>query len=257
MFHPDNSLELDSFLNRVVLNEQDPSLKREHSLFTLKDSQVLDHLNGHLMVKTGDTLKVLVINEGLGKGKVINISPEEVTLDVTIDSPGLKPNVHLIVGASRPPTLKKVLEHGTSFGVSSFSFFKAELSEKSYLTSKVFEEHSLNDLLTKGLAQGSTFCHLPEVKRFNSLEKVLSEIPSQSQRFLLSLTGEKTFHQENLSQKSPIVLAIGPERGWTKKEEEFLMSNSFRPILIGESILRVEIATFSALGQLAMLSLNR
>lgn len=242
-------------MNRVVLNEQDPYLKKKGNCYILKDPEVLAHLMGHLLIKAGDSLKVLVLGQGLGTAKVLKTSPEEVSLEVEIEGLGEPQNIHLLVAASRPPTVKKVIEHGTSFGVKSFSFFKAELSEKSYLTSKVFEPENLNDLLNKGLAQGSSFSHLPTVNRYQSLNEAIKNC--EEQRFLLSLNGKNTFEQCSLDTKKPITLAIGPERGWTKKEEDLLKENSFQPVVIGKSILRVEIATFSALGQLAMLSINR
>jgi RsmE family RNA methyltransferase len=255
MFAGCNTLILDRKLNRVVLNEQDSTLKIKDSLYTLRDPEVLAHLMGHLLIKPEDSLKVIVLGKGLGRARVVKTSPEEVTLDVTIEEKGLTQNIHLLIGASRPPTVKKIIEHGASFGVKSFSFFKAELSEKSYLTSKVFEEASLLDLLTKGLAQGSSYCELPTVKRYQSLSEAIKN--TNENRFLLSLKGENTFQNLNIDLKNPLTLAIGPERGWTAQEESFLTQNSFQPVLIGNSTLRVEIATFSALGQLAMLSLNR
>lgn len=243
----------------MVLNESDPGLKIKDGLYLLRNPQVLEHLMGHLLIKEGDTIKVLVVGQGLGTATVKKTRPEEVTLDVNINEAGLTQNIHLLIGASRPPTIKKVIEHGTAFGVKSFSFFKAELSEKSYLTSKVFEEDSLNDLISKGLAQGAKYSDWPGVRRYPSLSSYLGEATQsgESQRFLMSLTAENTFDQHSLDFSQPITLAIGPERGWTKKEEAYLKENSFLPTVIGQSVLRVEIATFSALAQLAMLSLNR
>lgn len=243
----------------MVLNESDPGLKIKDGLYLLRNPQVLEHLMGHLLIKEGHTIKVLVVGQGLGTATVKKTRPEEVTLDVNIEEAGLPQNIHLLIGASRPPTIKKVIEHGTAFGVRSFSFFKAELSEKSYLTSKVFEEDSLNDLISKGLAQGAKYSNWPRVRRYSSLSSYLEEnIQSgESQRFLLSLEASNTFENHSLDLNQPITLAIGPERGWTKKEEVYLQENSFLPTVIGQSVLRVEIATFSALAQLAMLSLNR
>lgn len=247
----------------MVLNESDPGLKIKDGLYLLRNPQVLEHLMGHLLIKEGDTIKVLAVGQGLGTATVIKTCPEEVTLDVNINEAGLTQNIHLLIGASRPPTIKKIIEHGTAFGVRSFSFFKAELSEKSYLTSKVFEEDNLNDLISKGLAQGAKYSDWPSVRRYSSLSSSVSSYleeaiqSGESQRFLMSLAADNTFEHHSLDFKQPITLAIGPERGWTKKEEIFLKENSFLPTVIGQSVLRVEIATFSALAQLAMLSLNR
>jgi 16S rRNA (uracil1498-N3)-methyltransferase len=76
---------------------------------------------------------------------------------------------------------------------------------------------------------------------------------AQGKRFILSLEAKNSFMDYNLAPNDQISLAIGPERGWTAQEEELLESQNFQKVFLGPSVLRVEIATFAALGQLAMM----
>lgn len=245
-------------MNRVILDESQNHTKRQGDLFTLSNPEVCTHLKEHIEIKEGQTLKVTLLNEGLAKATVTEISENQIKLKVTDKINVDRPRTILLIGASRPPTVKKILEHGTSFGIREYIFFQAELSEKSYLTSKVFEEDKTYDLLTKGLSQGATYAHLPKVTRVQKLSEAVELIKEYSQQnFLLSLEAKSSFLGSDINLTSEHCLALGPERGWTKSEESFLKEYGFTPIKVGETTLRVEMATFSALGQLAMIGLNR
>jgi 16S rRNA (uracil1498-N3)-methyltransferase len=250
-------------MNRVILNGEDEFTIRlpckDGDEFTLTHPSIHEHITQHIKAKKGQELKVTLLNEGIGRAKIIKLGAQEVTLKVTEVSPGPKPTITLLIGACRPPTVKKILEHGSSLGVCEFIFFQADLSEKSYLTSKVFEDKKIYELLTLGLSQGATFSSLPVVKRTQSLREGLSLIEGNGppQNYLLSLTGDQTFLSERINFQESITLAIGPERGWSAKEESELRDQGFKPIVVASSVLRVEMAIFSALGQLAMLELSR
>lgn len=234
-------------MNRLILVESD---RVENESFIIKDSFRLTHLSNVLKIKAGDELKVTLLNNSLGKAKVTEVSANECTLKL-IENETVKstPNIQLQVAVSRPPTCKKILEHGTSLGAKGIEFFKADLSEKSYLDSKIFENEKYKEYLHLGLAQSAVYFEEPSFK----LSSAFSISPIE-QKFFLSVKEASTFDKANLDFSSPIVLAIGPERGFTEREESELLSAGYRPICLGPSVLRVEIATFSALGQLQMLN---
>lgn len=48
-----------------------------------------------------------------------------------------------------------------------------------------------------------------------------------------------------------VVILIGPEGGWTSKEEEVLKKNDYEPVYLGEYILRAETAALSSLAILS------
>ena len=136
-------------------------------------------------------------------------------------------------------------QHNAKFGVPDYLNYL-----ESYLQSKVFEHQNLDHLLRLGVSQSSQISSLPEVKLYENREEILDNIPQE--RYLLSLIGNHSFLDYKNSLSKPIALAIGPERGWVREEEEDLIAANFRPIKISKHTLRVEIATFSALAQLEM-----
>ena len=239
-------------MNRVVLFEHD---QFNSQLYSLRDIQRVEHLINHVRVSKGDELKVTIINKGLTKAKVQKVSGDEIILEVDnqLDTPHF-PEVALIVATSRPPTLKKVIEHATTLGVSHFHFFTAKLSEKSYLKSKVLERSKLEELATLGIAQSGQVWKFPTFTFSNNLEEVIETV--EGQNYILSLRQGKTLVQYNMDTTNRSNFFIGPERGWTQQEEELLLQHQVQPVILSRHILRVETACFALLSQLEMLQLN-
>ncbi len=241
-------------MNRVVLFEQD---RIDNSNFSIKDRERLDHIHGHIKAKKGDSLKATFVNHGLFESKVIEINQQEIILghssDIAFTTPKL-PDISLIVATSRPPTIKKVVEHGTTLGVKHFHFFTAQLSEKSYLQSKVLQEEKLKELALLGLSQSGKVWEMPTFSFSDQLKKAHALVEGIS--YILSLTQGKTLIHSQIDFQSKLNFFIGPERGWTKSEEEFLLENNTLPISLSEHILRVETAAFALLSQLEMIRLS-
>ena len=237
-------------MNRIILERS----QSDQTDFIISNEDVVLHLNSVLKVKAGEKLKVALIDEGLANVQVKSVSPQEIELEFVDEIIQIShPETHLLVGASRPPTIKKVLEHGTCMGVTHFHIFKADLSEKSYLQSKVLESNNVEGLLTLGLSQSANLYKRPKISIYKDLQSTFESLPPA--RFLLSLKTQDTFDSSEIGTAA-IVLAIGPERGWTTAEEELLQAEKFIPRKISSHTLRVEIATFSALGQLELLRGN-
>ena len=229
-------------MNSLLLFEDE----KESDYYKVLDQERVDHVEKVLKSNVGDILKVTLVGSGIGTGLLQEISSNHLkikTLDINPKAEGL---FELLIGVSRPHSCQKILEHGTCMGVSRFNFFSAKLSEKSYLNSKLF----LDPLkyLKYGLSQSGLYHKMPEV--------FLSNTFSKGQKFILHPGSNKTFRDYPLIPKEKITLAIGPERGFTKDEVEHFKDLGFLEVSLGTPILRVEIATFAALGQLHLLLEN-
>ncbi len=205
----------------------------------------------------GQQLKAFIVNQGNCLVEVIELSESDFTLKIkqrlqsfeTIPGQATTPaSLTLLVGLSRPQTIKKVLELGTTMGVSRFLFVPAELSEKSYGTSKVFGQVELEKHLLLGLAQSACLFQLPEVHVLKSSRQIEKYVEN-SKKYLCSLTDK---HERALLPKDSseaITIAIGPERGWTNMEEENFLKLGFQRLGLYSTTLRVEAAVVSALTQ--------
>lgn len=235
-------------MNTLILFESD---RLKDDLFEIKDSLRLGHLQEILKVAIGDTLRVGLLNGCFGSAQVTGLSPMNLMVQFEKDVSSYQcPLMELWIGLSRPPTLKKIIEHSTSMGVGAFKFYRGTLSEKSYANSKIFEAEKLNELLVAGLSQSSRSLKLPSVEVETGGVKSLQ---AHDQSFVLSLRENKTLHDYELDFSRPMRFVLGPERGLTVDEEEVLLAKGFKPVKIHESILRVEIASFALLGALQTL----
>lgn len=235
-------------LNSLIIFDHE----QEEDLITIVDEYRLNHLNSVLKVEVGQSLKVTLLNSGLAQAEVQHIEKNKIQFKIKSEIEKIDyPEWHLLVGLSRPPTMKKVLEHATSLGVTHFHFFTAKLSEKSYADSKIWEENSSNKILLDGLSQSARYWKMPKI----SIHQSLDSIPS-FQGFDLrvsSLAKGVDAKMKALTSKQPLVLAFGPERGFTQAEDDALRLKGFQPFSLGQGVLRVEIAIFSALGQCHLL----
>lgn len=224
-------------------------LKDQTGLIT--DPHVLGHIHTTLKLKIDDTVKCTVLNSGRTVGRVLEISENSCQLSLLPLTPGKPQWVDLIVGLSRPQTTKKILEHATTFGARRFHFFKAALSEKSYLDSKIFENKAYEEFLIAGLSQAAIYTDLPEFKLdiYNPAE----QYAKAPQKFILDLKTDKSFLDVEIDFTKPITLAVGPERGFIAQDIERFHHAGFTSIKISSSILRVEHAVYSAVSQLELL----
>ena len=226
-------------------------LKNSDGLVT--DPKIIAHLHETLKANTGEVFKCTILGKGLALGTIESLSDKECRLKLSEVKPAHPQWFNLIVGVSRPQTSKKILEHATTFGAKNIHFFKAALSEKSYLDSKVFEDDEIQEYLNAGLSQSGIYGELPGVKvdKYNPADNY----KTQPQKFILDLNGRENFLQTALSIDfdTPVTIAVGPERGFISEDIERFHQAGFKSVKISSSILRVEHAIYSAVSQLELI----
>ena len=151
--------------------------------------------------------------------------------------------VTLLMGATRPIVLSRILRDATAFGVQRFLITHTENSEKSYLQSRLWQNEQYRQPIYEGLAlaRGVT---MPSVQRCFSLGEALKQVNS-SCRILAEENAKDKLSQ--LQYSLPFTLAVGPERGFTAGEITFLQTHGFAGGRMGNRILRSETACFTAL----------
>ena len=232
-------------MNNLLLFEHE---KQDENLYFIEDKERLDHLNQVLGKKAGDEISLCLVDKSLASGEIIELSTNKAIIKIQKKTEAQHFPIKLIVAVSRPPTMKKVLEHGTSLGVSEFHIYRSELTEKSFLEAKLFKEEIFKKHLELGLSQSKVYYKIPKVV----LHKGLPELGSFSndQKYLLKMQAGTTFNDFPPNIDKPISLVLGPERGLIPSENQYFEDAGFKPIELTPSTLRVEIATFAALSQL-------
>jgi len=232
-------------LNNLLLFEHEIHSENQ---YLIESPERFQHIIQVLDKTAGDELNICEVNKSLGKARIDKLTNDSVTLTVLSREMGVSFDIKLFVAISRPPTMKKILEHGTSLGVSEFHFYRPELTEKSYLDAKLFKEKLFTTQIELGLSQSKVFWKLPKVILHQELP-ILDNI-ELGQKYLLKMQAKKKFSDFPPDLKKPISLVIGPERGLIPSENLFFEESGFTPIEVSPSTLRVEIATFAALSQL-------
>lgn len=223
---------------RVVLNSKD---ERAFHIIHILGAQV------------GSSLYAGLIDGLSGKAVVESISDGFVSLSLcfNLDGEGLFP-LTLVVGLSRPPTIKKILKEASALGVCEFVLCGTENSEKSYRQSKLFRDEALQRVLIEGAQQaGST--SLPRVSIKGNLSKALAGFSRDDGANLLALDNNRPsisltdFWRKagSSSKNSKTVLAVGSERGWTNNELDNLEDAGFTLCRMGQRVLRVETAAIA------------
>lgn len=229
-------------MNSVILRKE--QIQEKKAVLTLEQSE---HLRSVVKVKTGDELKGTILEEGLTTLKVVSTN-ELIEVEIGQVLNGHHYPITLAVAASRPPTMKKLFEHCSAMGVNSFKIHKAILSDKSYLTSKIYERFEELSLL--GLSQSAIFYKAPILHKTYQYEESLNK---DEQKLILSPYAKTKLKDVKIEITKPLTIAIGPERGWTNQEIKEFVDRGYKEVNIGPSIMRVENAAIAIMGHLNQL----
>jgi 16S rRNA (uracil1498-N3)-methyltransferase len=207
----------------------------------------------------GDEIRVVMLGGDRGRARVARWSAEviEIELVETERSTPLR-RLDIIVGLSRPQTLKKVIQAAVMAGARSLHFVRTESGERSYLDSHVLRPDDLQQEVMKALEQiWDGYYPRVEVHRsfayfasrhlagFGTGERCLKMIASPGASILSAR--ELSEHVESM------IVAVGPEAGWSHLEVEAFRGNGFIPAGLGSRVVRVEVALNYLLGQSLLL----
>ena len=213
----------------------------------ITSEETLTHVHQVLKSQVGDRLKLVVLNEGTGDGEILELSKNKLIIGDLKLSQGKARNISIAVGLCRPLMTQRILEHATTMGVDQFLFFHAELSEKSYAEAKVFNSAETEKRLVNGLAQTGLFDQLPRVQIINSLKQL--PLADFDKVYFLDGSEEKFLSLDSKMSEKKVLFILGPERGFTTNEVQFLKDKSISGIKISESTQRVEFAIHGILSQ--------
>jgi 16S rRNA (uracil1498-N3)-methyltransferase len=236
-------------MNFLVLSQSE---SRGGDIFELSPPRVKQIIDEYPFRIDGE-LFVVCSGEYRGRARILELK-EYIRLQVVEKfSPVIRPALEVIVGVSRPQTMKKVLHAATSFGVAQLHLVPSERGEKSYLQSKTLEAGAIEDEITLGMAQSGTVVS-PQVTLYRSFWDAKKILLSPSYiGTSLALLGDTTSSHEmsfvdSSHYRSKIILAIGPESGWSSRERECFLSSGFKTASLGEGVHRVEVALAGFLG---------
>lgn len=171
------------------------------------------------------------------------------------------PRVDLILAVPRPLRLERLLPVVAALGVRTLALVGADKVEKDYFGSHLFRRpERLQACLVEGLAQAGVDCVLPSViVRKNLLKFMHADLDalfdSDCMRVIFhpikaDAVGSGSRRLSALSNAGGarrVVVAIGPEGGWTDAELALFLESGFVQTDLGDRVLRTDTAVVAAL----------
>jgi len=234
-------------MNIVLLNaNQDCS----SDIWSIEDQRQIKHLNQHLQLKAGDTLKVGVRDGQRYLTEVQSITAQQIMLrPIQTESVPNKLPVHLILALPRPKVLRRMIMDAVTLGVECISLIHSYRVDKSYWQSPFLQQ--LDDYVTLGLEQaGDTI--VPEIqlyKRFKPfVEDVLPTLITEQRPAYVAHPYAEQSMPHAIAHGCNLI--VGPEGGFIPYEIELLKKNGCQAMSLGNRILRTETAVSNILGRL-------
>lgn len=234
-------------MNRIIFEPQDCVEGR----IVLSDVRA-EHIRNTLHGVPGQSIKVGLINGGVGTAVISEVTPETVVLspDELMPDP-LEPWFDILLSVPRPRAMKRLWPQLAAMGVRRIRLVRGAKTEKSYLGSHVLSPENYRPLLIDGLMQAGT-TQLPEVFPAGFLRDILPVLDNP-----LKLLAHPGSTRPVLPKIRPTpfipVLAVGTDGGWTDSEIELLHATGFADFALGPRPLRTDTACIALIGVLESL----
>lgn len=220
-----------------------------------------EHVMNVLHGEVGQVLKTGEIGGFIGTGVITGItrppssvSSPEITVACSHDKRSLRPWVDLILAPPRPRVMKRLLPQLVTMGVGRIFLVGAKKVEKDFWGATLLKPENYRPLLIDGLMQAGTSI-LPTLETRRNFRKFVKEEldtlwPEAKRIVAHPYDGNRTVEQPERSNNRAILLAVGPEGGWTDEEVTLLEEHGFARYSLGSRILRTDTATIALLAQL-------
>lgn len=211
-----------------------------------------EHVLKVLHGEVGQLLKTGEVDGPIGTGEITAIEDGLITVRLKHDAEALAPWVDLILAPPRPRVMKRLLPQLASLGVGRIVLVGAKKVEKDFWGATLLKEEIYRPLLIDGLMQAGTTA-LPTISTVRSFRKWLREDLdrefSTSRRIVAHPYGADS--RPDCAEKSGrLLLAVGPEGGWTDEEVALLEEKGFSRYSLGPRILRTDTAVVALLARL-------
>ncbi len=176
--------------------------------------------------------------EILGKEAVENESPLAITL---------------LQGIARGEKMDLILQKSTELGVAAFLPVHSQRSEVKLEGERAQKRHAHWQGVVAAACEQSGRARLPQVQPARPLAEALAlpDLPTQ-RHYLSPLASAGIDTLDATAADARLVIAVGPEGGWSERDLQQLDAAGFTPLRLGPRILRTETAGLAAIAALQM-----
>ncbi|MBO6121532.1 MAG: 16S rRNA (uracil(1498)-N(3))-methyltransferase [Kiritimatiellae bacterium] len=232
-------------MNRILFESSEIA----DGVATCSDARA-EHILAVLHGEVGQTLKTGELDGRIGTGDIVSIEGRTVAVKVSHTEESLRPWCDLVLAPPRPRVMKRLLPQLASLGVGTIVLVGAKKVEKDFWGATLLKEENYRPLLVDGLMQAGTSVVPRMETRRNFRRFVGDELDS------LFPTANRVVGHPGGAPNAPaqkpgrLLLAVGPEGGWTDDEVSLLESHGFSRYSLGSRILRTDTALVALLARL-------
>ncbi|MET0327326.1 MAG: 16S rRNA (uracil(1498)-N(3))-methyltransferase [Luteimonas sp.] len=158
-------------------------------------------------------------------------------------------SITLVQGIARGDKMDWILQKATELGVTAFVPVSSDRSEVKLDAERAEKRHAHWRSVVVSACEQSWRTRVPEVSRPRALAAALAALPVDAPRWLLDPEADAGIATMP-APHAGVVLAIGPEGGWSPNDRAALVAAGFGGLRLGPRILRTETAGMAAIAAL-------
>jgi 16S rRNA (uracil1498-N3)-methyltransferase len=209
------------------------------------------HLGRVLRAETGQ-LYELSDGQTVWLGRVASVARDRVEFALVEELPTRRSSVDvtLLLAVVKFDAFEWAIEKATELGVNAIVPLAAARSEKALLSAAAKRAERWKKILVEA-SQQSRRLSVPSLRALTRPEQSFAQQEEELKLLLSERQDAPALRTLLEGQKSSnVVIAIGPEGGWTDKELESAHRSGFQQVSLGKLILRTETAVIAALANL-------
>ena len=222
---------------------------------TLTDRRFV-HIRDVLRASVGDRLRVGVLDGERLNAEIVSWSHDACVLRLgEAFEPLPEPRIDLLLALPRPKCLRRLWPQIAAMGVARIFIVNAERVERNYWGSRFLDPEAYQPLVEEGLEQaGDT--RMPEIRILRRLKPLVEDELATGYADGCKLVAHPRRGEDgdkgdkgliNFSGAGRVLVAVGPEGGWSDYELRLFEANGFQRFGLGARTLRTDTACIALL----------
>ena len=199
---------------------------------------------------------IIYLTDGLGnlyKTKIIDANPKKCKVQVVKTKHNYQKRDYYLHVAIAPTKnmdrLEWFLEKATEIGIDEITPIITENSER-----RIVKHERIFKKITSAVKQSLSAYH-PKLNQLKTYKEFMAGCNFDGNKFIAHCYNYNLEHLKNKAEsKTKVLILIGPEGDFSKKEVQTAIDNNFEEILLGKSRLRTETAGIVAVNIINLLN---
>lgn len=227
--------------------------KQIHDGHGIVAGQELEHLRRVLRLKPGDPITVFDDSGWEHEAVIRSLGADEGRIEILRSSEARRESplqITLAVGLTKGDKLDFVVEKATELGVQAIIPFSSAFSVPKLDERKIAARTERWQKIALSATKQCGRTRVPEIEPLRGLPELLARSEPQALKiFFWEKEAERSLRQlhDKYSSAQALLLAIGPEGGFSAEEAELARGCGFELAHLGRRILRAETAAVTAL----------